>query len=624
MRASRLLLGVLVLLTLLAATSAARARSREVVVAFDVASDVVPQRVCIHVEKLGGEIEQEYRRRTRPDAVAPSGLHQLTFESGAPSCNVQSGACDQCEAPPARFYGICQSLADPGAGHPRELHLKLEHAGIERFVFEGKTARLKIDQSESTTFTPRVEILGGRYHAGEVASVGDSAVLTLPLVPRCVERRLRFPAAPESNCAAAKLTTNGVAAGAVDVGVPALLHVNENGRNNTVSLERCGTTYVGAFDYPAVDGVELAPSSFPLSWSKSCFVPKAGPARKCPSVTLSRYGHTCKPKPECESGCCYQCNPSRPVEFPTPVQLEVDVPLPQRADETTAAAFDAVVWQEDARFPGDTLTGYVASEERRVFLHWGDDQGDWAAKGDEIDSLELTGPDGRTQHVGIDTTSVAVPGVQCGDRFTYRYQGRWPDKLHADTLDGDTLVLEAPASKRQDVIMGLRVHGGALGYTGVDANAAWSPFFDVEFAALIHGGWEVALSGIFSPHPSSSTFAGEAKNWEFSALARVLVGVNYTFYPHERVYASVGAAGGIAFPALASSWKDATEYPLFALRARGAYEITRATALELGGWVLLPEQYVETVQDAAGPRSVESRLSLAAGISGGLQWSDVF
>jgi hypothetical protein len=697
-----------VLVLILLSVTNAWAKPRQIVIALE-ANDVEPQRVCIHVEKLSGEIALEYSWRGPPDArhkrarspsSATEALRFLEPRRAAPArdqardatrateiapldvepprargtsqekavrggqdrseaamapllqerCSGDnSSACDSCKAPPPGFYGVCLETpsaapADGGRRVTRELHLLLEHAGLERFAMEGKLLRLVVDQSESAAFSPRIEVLGGGYHAGEVAGLHDSDIVSLSLVPRCVERQLGFPVAPGKACDSVVLKTNGEVVKDVNVAMPVLLRVQRSGEN-TVSTEGCGTTYTGSFGYPPPDTVTLSPKSFPLRWRRSCFAKANGSIEGCPTLSLTRYGHACEPAPEVCGGneCCYKCSPGTVVEFPTPVKFEaVPQVAPVEPDSaqtstiaTTGAAdqgaaskrqpLDPIRWTEDARYPGDELSGFVPPEERRVFLRWNPENAwGWGSWGSEIDAIALVGPDGRVHRVGSTTPSIAVPGLQCEDRFTYHYQGRWPDKGNAATLEGDTLALAPPSKNRQDVIMGLRVHAGGLVYTGVAASAAIAPFFDVEFAALVHGGFEFALSGVFSVHPSSAQFGSEDADWDSTALARVLLSAGYRGYLHERIFVSGSLGGGIAFPALASSWNEATEYPILALHARTGYEITRATALEIGAWGFFPEQYIETVYDSAGALAVESEVAVVFGLSAGLQWADVF
>jgi hypothetical protein len=608
--------GARLAITITAISMPAGAYSRELVVNLDAATEVLPDRVCIAAERVADDM----------------GWHKAPMQCDGASSN----PFHSCKPPHAEFFTVCSSPSASAGG--RELYIQLEHARVERlegFESGAKTLRLSLDLAEGARLTPSLEVLGGSYHHGAIESAHRAQVVTFSLLPRFVKRPIRYPNTSGPSCSNEIIFSNGHMMPAPSYG-EVLLLIGERGRENSLVVDRCGTRYSAKYAYPPPDFIPLGATTFEVHWRKSCFA-VGGSLQGCPDLALVRYGKQCKcTGATCASApagqvCRYTCEVDQPAEFPTPVRITA---IPNTGQSNAPRSVDSLVWEEDVRYPGDELNGFVDAESRRVFLRWSKDNGtspapaaqaptDWTTSGEELDAVEITAPDGRTHRISSDALAVAVPGVQCGDRFSYRYLGRWPHDVQSNPIVGDTLQLDDPAEARQDIVLGLRAHGGALYYAGLDARAAWSPFFDVELAALVFGGWDLAVSGIFSEHPSSSQFADQEEAWEFSALARVLAGGARTFY-FTRGYASAGIALGIAFPALASSWNEAEEYPIAALRIRAAYEITRSIAAELGLWGLFPEQYLVSRQDAYGPVSVESKLTAVIGMSGGLQWSDVF
>jgi hypothetical protein len=102
---------------------------------------------------------------------------------------------------------------------------------------EGQNLRLYVDFPETASITPRVEVLGGDYHGGDVNSVSSGHDLQLPLRPRCIDRPLKLPPFAAIRCAAETLMSNGAIASVSprDALTRTPLLVTESGLNNVTA-----------------------------------------------------------------------------------------------------------------------------------------------------------------------------------------------------------------------------------------------------------------------------------------------------------------------------------------------------------------------------------------------------
>jgi hypothetical protein len=390
--------------------------------------------------------------------------------------------------------------------------------------------------------------------------------------------------------------------------------------NNTVVLDHCGTTFAGSFAYPPPREIDLSPIAFTLRYAPHCLLAPQGTVHGCPSASLTSYGYKCEPE-ACQGACCYRCDPGRPVAFPTPVRFEIAA---SEGGKASAKKFDPLQWEQELRFPGDQVAGFVAAEQRRVFLAWPKDESrNWTDNGKEIDALEIVGPDGHVRRIENGTSTLGVPGLQCQDRFTYQYRGRWPDKPRQQGLDGDTLRLEPSLKRQRTVSLAVRTHAGALRFEDVNGRPVFSPFFDVAVAVQHYSGFEAGFAGVFGLHPSLARFQTEAPQREMSALARVVFDLGWRFYLNPEFVLIPTIAGGVAFPALAADWTRSRIFPVLAANVRFGYEVSRATTLELDAWLFWPEEYVASQQDLAGPRDYVSRSTWSVGLGAGIHWAGV-
>lgn len=632
-------------LTLLACLAlwprAAHARPGDLLINLDVPLEFGPRRVCLHVEKLSNALAEKAKTDATPPG-APVGDSSIKGRS-PDDCAQSTDQCNACKLA-ASTYEYC---AGDARDKSHTLHLLLENLGLNAMRLEGQNLRLAVDYPETESVTPRLEVLGGNYHAGAVSSVSRGRDVVLRLLPRCIERPLHLPADVTPD-ATFKVVSNNQETKLSPGAVPLWkLYVRESGMNNNVTLARGDDSYSGSFDFPPPAQVQLLPTEFTLRWKRHCLVPadagRNAPATPtavrtiagCPRAVLTQLGQECTAL-DCSPGvCCYKCSPGRPVEFPVHVTFVLPQTNlgPQLKDGTSTpptpveAPLDPLVWEGQSRFPGDELTGFIDSERRRIRLDWQKENAlgrDWEEPGSEVDSIEIVGPDGKMQRLERGTSSLAVPGLQCRDRFTYRYVGRWPNNPRQDGLAVDKLVLDDSAKRQRPVLLAVRAHAGALVYTGVDSERAFSPYADIDGVGLIYGRWEVTASGVFSLHPTVFDSQEElSARRQMSALVRILLGPGWRIYWSDRIMLGLGLSFGIGFPALADDWTNVHQYPFGALRTRLGYEVTRSTMLEVGAWVFWPEQYIRSYQDFAGPRSLRTELTATAGISAGLQWADL-
>jgi hypothetical protein len=597
----------------------ARAQPGELLVEFDVPHEFAPRTVCVHVNKLSQELAaaraNSLKSRTQSEEF-PAAADPCTAPVTEPGTT-----CNECKTPPRDSFPVC--VNDLARGSGRAVQLLLEHVGLRGLKLEGKNLRLAVDYPESSIVTPRVEVLGANYHAGDVDSVRSGQDLQLTLRPRCINRRLRLP--PTADAAESVRIVSNKKEVVHHADDQPELRVTETGLYNEVEVTRGKTVYVASFSYPPPPEIQLAPRDFEVRWKRHCLISEGAQAKSCPVASLVSHGHQCSPV-GCSDACCYRCTPGRAVEFPTLVRFTL---APRNSGTARSdngdATLDPMVWEEPIRFPGDEVGGFVAAEGRRVFLDWGEvnaEARDWNELGSEVTELEITGPDGRTQQVKRGTASVAAPGLQCHDRFTYRYRGRWFDPPRQRGLSGDTLHLEPTEKRQRELILGVHAHAGGIGYLSVHEDFVASPLFDLSLVGLIYGGVEISVSGLFSFHPSVSEFEG-ASDRDMSAFVRVVGGVGYRAYLNDRflIIPGIGIGGGV--PALASDWSEARPSFVATANARVGYEISRATALEGALWLFWPEQYMESAQDAAGPAYVKSRSTFAVGLGAGLQWADL-
>jgi hypothetical protein len=608
----------------------ALARPGDLLVELDVPLEFAPQTVCVHVTKLATDLAALRELALKKQSVASS--RNLTIPIADDACSARPTPCNACKKPPSDTFGVC--VTDPNQASDRRVQLLLENVGLRGMKLEGRNLRMAVDYPESAIVTPRVEVLGSNYHAGDVDSVRSGQDLQLKLRPRCIDRPLRVPATANHNDDDFRLkivTNERISYEGDSRRAPKLvqLNVSETGLYNHVEVTQGNTVYVASFSYPPPPEISLVPRDFEVSWRKHCLTQSGSMANVCPSASLVNYGHQCDPAPcssETRNTCCYRCTPERPVEFPTPVRFTLDAPLSGARAGVDDPSLDPVVWEEPIRFPGDEMGGFVASERRRILLNWSNVDNEkrrWSERGAEVSELEIIGPDGRVQRIKRGTASVAAPGLQCHDRFTYRYQGRWFDSPRQSGLRGDTLDLEPTRQRQRELILGIRAHAGGILYAEVSDKFMASPLFDLGLVGLVYGGLELAVSGLFSFHPNVSQFQRNSSDRDMSAFVRVVGGVGYRAYLSDRFLIAPGLGLGVGLPALASDWTTARPSPVVTASAKVGYEITSATVLSGALWLFWPERYMEARQDAAGPSSVQSRSTLAIGLGGGVQWADL-
>jgi hypothetical protein len=634
----RLLLLVLALVAFVSSwATIASAREGELLLELDVPTEFAPRKVCVHVHKLSKQLATARAAPAGASAPGASLPVNLSLPKDGADCLTRPNECQRCGPPPRDTFAVC--FEDPNAPRGRSVELLLENVGLRAMKLEGRNLRLSVDYPESSFVTPRVEVLGGDYHAGDVDGVRSGEDLELELVPRCLDRRLRLPPGTNDECLLSSVSSNsglGLDGGLFRQRLASAdsietLQITETGRDNSVELERCGTTYSAVFDYPPPPEIVLQARVFELRWQRHCLV-AADRAPSCPTALLVSHGHECRPV-SCSAAdtCCYSCSPSRPVEFPTPVRF-VMAPAAVTSLPTDGAQaseplhLDPLVWEEAARFPGDTLKGFVDGPQRRVALDWTSVESEsrtWTDPGAEVDLLEIAGPDGRAQRVRRNTASIPAPGLQCHDRFTYRYVGRWPDPPRQDGLRKGKLLLERTLEKQQRVVLGARSHGGVLMNWAVNDRRVASPYGDLGLVALIYRHLEIAATGLVSLYPSIAQF-DDAPRQRMSPLARLVLSGGVRLYAVDQL-AIVPALGiGLGFPALSSDWSNVHEFAMLALNLKATYEVTRAFGLEISVWTFVPERYVHSYQDIAGPTAVKSRTTASTGFGLGVQWSDLF
>ncbi len=615
--------------------SAASAREGDLLLELNVPAEFAPRKVCVHVHKLSKQLA-DARNQSAPAGAAILPV-SLTLPKDSPECSTWPNECQRCTPPPGDTFAVC--FEDSNAPRGRSVELLLENVGLRAMKLEGRNLRLSVDYPESSFVTPRVEVLGGDYHAGDVDSVRSGEDLELELRPRCLERRLRIPPGTLDECLVSSISSNvGAGAGSglfrqrlASADSIQTLQITETGRDNSVEVDRCGTVYGAVFDYPPPPEIALQARVFQLRWQRHCLV-AAEPTSSCPTASLVNYGHECQPLAcKVPDSCCYTCRPSRPVEFPTTVRFVLPTPVvtpPAGADEPQQSEpvdRDPLVWEEAARFPGDTLKGFVEGPQRSVALDWTlvEQEGrDWTRSGAEVDLLEVTGGDGRTHRVRRNTPSIPAPELQCRDRFTYRYIGRWPNPPRHDGLRKGKLVLERTLGKQQRVVLGARSHGGVLMNLAVYDDRHASPYADLGLVALIYQHLEIAATGLVSLYPSIAQF-DDAPQTRLLPLARLVLSVGYRAYVIDQLAIVPAIGAGVGFPVLASDWSSVREFGLLALNLKATYEVTRSFGLELSSWAFFPERYVHTYQDIAGPSAVKYRTAWSLGLGLGVQWSDL-
>jgi hypothetical protein len=656
----------------------AEARASQIVIALQTPSELLPSRVCVLASRVSDRLAKKKDVDWNQFATDPIiGTARSVSDGLTPPCVSNQNACERCDIPSYKTGTfVCIAVAAPAPAPPavaplpaappaatppvaappvpaatsqharlpsmRDLFLKVDGVLLSDLTVRGADLVLDVDVPEGSRAL--VEGLGGAYYPVLAHAVSVGETLAVPLRNRCVRMPLEYVVG--SGDSGSSLSCNSGATKAAfddfqENAALATLLVPEAGAVTTVELHRGSTTYEGQFSDPSAGAVKLEATTFRFTWQKSCFVlgrrkaPSIVGASECPAATLVGPGKAC----DLVSGaaltkkdeCTYTCSTERALEFPTPVRLELEPPTrnpaPNDAPDVGKASSggrrqDSIAWQDSISTPGAVLRSFTAKEDRAFYLSWPPEP--WTERGQEIDAVEITTPDGNVHRLTHDADRVVVGGLQCSAALSYHYAGRVPHRVVSAEVSGDRFDLPPAEHAQQVIVLGVRAHGGVLHDLEADSSVSYAPKADLELFALIDARYVISLSGEFTSHPSVSQFADESERWSSSTQVRtrLLGGYVFRFWSSD-VYLAPEIGGGLATRALAADWSKSKPSFIAEARVRLGFDISNSVAVE---FPMLTYAFYETFiserQNLAGPLPSVSRYTGSLSIALGLQWTN--
>lgn|GEM_PF-7068963 len=502
-------LSVLFALTL--ALIAQQARADQLSVHFETYGEDEPAEVCIATAFAGF-------RATSVDWAPPT---QKAGECGS----LTPTEADATEAlkPPVPPKLFCQKSGDGKGGRAV---LAVSHALVGAFLFERGAVTLQINPDKASTAggvptqhaPAQIALMAGQYHeqsALPLRLTDGTQVVTIPLVPMCVQRTIEVP---EVTCEDTKdtKTTIGDAHAAIPAGRNVSIVVpNAKTTGGTLSLHRCKHDFAAEWSGPVPPKrLEFETRQWTFRWHPNCL----SPVNQCPQVVLPGASVSCDTPPQPKEGqCTYSC--SGAARFPVQVQLSFADP-----DATFSR-----VWNETLSTPGELLLGYISQDQRRVALKWNWQEAleldpveckksktaeakaaclhgydarhgvgcsapgsrvassSWLAErnhcveahnrtlresraqrtaGDLIDHTELRTPEGTVHNVHYAATQIRIPELDCNDFVSYRYVGERQYEEQVVQVDQNGQVeLDDPGRFRSDNWSLASAVGGGARYT---------------------------------------------------------------------------------------------------------------------------------------------------------------
>jgi hypothetical protein len=517
-----------------------------------------------------------------------------------------------------------------GTGSFAVLHVK--DAIVSKVQLSQTLATLEVQPENGRQDRPvQIELIGGTYLNQVTLSVlltADNQRIDIPLVPRWVQRRLTrgefHCSRPQQPAPGASNITRSEEAGCKATDDQYCISLRKDPPDR-ISLKDCDHEFSHVRrDRVPSDPIRLNPTQFWFNWEHHCLAPPG----KCPIVYWPSSDVRCdqEGKGPNANQCRYMC--TGPAEFPAKgVRLGF-----------TSTAGTPPTWTEEISYPGITVRGYLAPEERRVVLNW-----DWPTSprlarlkpeqrerrkgelrdvratlpGDELEYLELKTPEGRVHRVHFRTTQIRVPELDCGDYLSYRYVGaRSFEEEDAEVLPSTGILLKDPDSLHKTLVNIGFTGGAGVRYSprlhkyslGPQAEAALFLVFRVAdfklLARLVEP--EMRIGATFAGQPYCSLASTDrttncaAGDWQSINYWRVFA------EPGLRQYTSAkwswglgtGAAYGVFFSS--SDAPLVTQHVLWTGHISLGYEIVHGVALDLQGRAYYGEQYNQTIFNQTG------------------------
>ncbi len=239
--------------------------------------------------------------------------------------------------------------------------------------------------------------------------------------------------------------------------------------------------------------IALKPQEFPVLWRRDPLSAAACPGElSLPEVPLrcrpptSKEGTPIPHAPGDDNVCQYSCVSVTPIDLPTAVAFQENVPTQLSGESGAAPIYNR--WEARLLQPGDTLDGYLRPEQRFITLQhdaWRPKRDE--RKGDRITSIWIATPDGKAQSVATNTPRLFVPGVSAGDHVTYRYFGdRLFETATAPVESGGIVKLKDPDQEyARGVQPGLAFWGGWRHLGGAKDATEWNPVGGMELVLAV-------------------------------------------------------------------------------------------------------------------------------------------
>lgn len=377
------------------------------------------------------------------------------------------------------------------------LYLDFEDPGnvkpaIDRLRLDGSVVRIDLgvqgQRVDADSLMIVAGVAGGHYATPAQATyLATDGRLTLPIAPRCRRHLVQLPPihGASARSAAVRYLVDDVErtrcaapiSGDARIDVPLPFAPGSRDNRVQVTVGEPGTDEYGVFDarwtsQRAPPVLDASASAVSFAWERSCLWPRSvavtcpgrlrwvtdvrhtAEERPCPHASLPQVGADCGDGELVDDACVYRC----PATDDGPVGLRFSLPTPVQFER--GPGIDR--FTDTLDYLGQRLDGWVPPAERVVdadLTCW--DPHDiggqpWPRRpelterrfGDTPKEIRVRSPDGRTVHVlpsAEGNRRVAVPGLACPDRLTYRIIADRPHLEASATVRGGRLLFERPA-----------------------------------------------------------------------------------------------------------------------------------------------------------------------------------
>jgi hypothetical protein len=245
--------------------------------------------------------------------------------------------------------------------------------------------------------------------------------------------------------------------------------------------------------------------------------------------------------------------------------------------------------------------------------------------GSEIDYLELRTPEGRVHNLGLGTTQIRVPELECHDEVNLTYKGRLAYSAGQSAFDPETGGVVVPAPETKQRVLFSAAIGGGVNWLLDQKNGELTPAAEADVGVLFppdgRWKWNLRAAAILAGHwycyelgrqkrdkpcddsrkmfPYWRLFAEVGRSWLGASglAAEYSIGTGHSFYFYERDGAKFQSG-------LLDGW-------LFTARGAFGYELVRGITVLLQVRLTGPERVYATTFDEMG---VSSHAPTAGGL----------